>query len=48
LQHLLLELVDMLDPDGARARESKPVSAAHDCPCTKCHKELPKSRPGTV
>jgi hypothetical protein len=48
LQHLLLELVDMLDPDGARARESKPVSAAHDCVCTRCQKELLKTRTGTV
>jgi hypothetical protein len=48
LQHLLLELVDMLDPDEARARESKPVSAVHDCPCTRCQKDPTKSRPGTV
>ena len=44
LQHLLLELVDVLDPDGARARESKPVSAAPHCDCTRCQAAVPKKR----
>lgn len=48
LQHLLLELVEALDPDGARARESSPVSAAPDCACTRCQKDMPKTRAGTV
>lgn len=48
LQHLLLELVEVLDPDGARARESTSVPAAHDCACTRCQKESPKTRAGTV
>lgn len=48
LQHLLLELVEALDPDGARASESKPVPAAHDCVCTRCQKNAPKTRAGTV
>jgi len=48
LQHLLLELVVILDPDGARARDSNPVPAAHDCGCTPCQKDLPKTRAGNV
>ncbi|GAB7323477.1 hypothetical protein MBLNU13_g05924t1 [Cladosporium sp. NU13] len=48
LQHLLLELVEALDPNGSRARESKPVSAAPNCMCTRCQKNMPKTRAGTV
>lgn len=49
LQHLLLELVDVLDPEGARARESKPVAAAPHCECRQCRAvALPKSRSGNV
>ena len=48
LQHLLLELVEVLDPDGARARESTPVPGPHDCACARCQKESPKTRAGTV
>ena len=38
LQHLLLDLIDTLDPQGARvgASESKPVSAAPECVCSGC------------
>lgn len=48
LQHLLLELVEALDPDGARASGSKPVPAVHDCACMRCQKDMPKTRAGTV
>ena len=48
LQHLLLELVDALEPNGGRARESNPVSAAHDCTCSRCRKDSLKTRAGTV
>lgn len=48
LQHLLLELVDALDSDGARARESSLVSAAPNCACTRCQTGLPKARAGNV
>jgi len=48
LQHLLLELVGVLDPDGAHARDSTQVSAAHHCACTRCQKELQKTRAGNV
>lgn len=44
LQHLLLELVDALDPDRSRAGDSLPVPAAHDCSCTRCQTALPKTR----
>lgn len=47
LQHLLLELIDALDPSGARvdANVSKPVGAAPHCDCLRC-KALPKKAPG--
>jgi hypothetical protein len=48
LQHLLLELIDALDPDGARARESKPVPAAHNCACTRCQTAKSNSPNGNV
>jgi hypothetical protein len=48
LQHLLLELIDAVDPDGARAREFKPVSAAHDCACTRCEKAISNASAGNV
>lgn len=48
LQHLLLELIDALDPDGASARESKSVSAAPHCECTRCQVAVPKGRSGNV
>lgn len=48
LQHLLLELVEALDPDGARASEAKPVAAAQNCACTRCQKDMLKTRAGTV
>jgi hypothetical protein len=48
LQHLLLELVEALDTDGARARNSRPVSAAPNCPCTRCQANLSKTRVGNV
>jgi hypothetical protein len=48
LQHLLLELIEALDPDGARARDSSPVSAAPNCPCTRCQADVPKTRTGNV
>lgn len=49
LQHLLLELVGALDPDGARARESKLVSAAPHCECTPCQALVrPKDGSGNV
>jgi hypothetical protein len=48
LQHLLLELVDALDPDRARARESKPVPAAHNCACTRCQTAMSNAPAGNV
>lgn len=48
LQHLLLELVQTLDPDGARARDSRPVAASPGCTCTRCQKESQKTRAGNV
>lgn len=38
LQHLLLDLIDALDPDGARvgAQQSKRVAAAPSCTCSRC------------
>jgi len=48
LQHLLLELIDVLDPEGARvgAHESKRVGAAPGCACSQCRDALPKKMKG--
>jgi hypothetical protein len=44
LQHMLLELVEFLDPEGVRVRDTKGVTAAPDCACTCCQSALPKAR----
>jgi hypothetical protein len=46
LQHLLLELIDVLDPEGARvgAHESKRVGAAPGCACSQCRDSVQKKK----
>jgi hypothetical protein len=50
LQHLLLELIDVLDPEGGRvgAHESQRVGAASGCACSQCCDPLPKKMKGAV
>jgi len=50
LQHLLLELIDVLDPEGARvgAHESKRAGAAPGCACSRCRESFPKTMKGAV
>jgi len=50
LQHLLLELIDVLDPEGVRvgAHESQRVGAAPACACSPCCDSLPKKMKGVV
>jgi hypothetical protein len=50
LQHLLLELIEVLDPAGGRvgAHESKRVGAAPSCACSPCRDALPKRMKGAA
>jgi hypothetical protein len=50
LQHLLLELIEVLDPAGGRvgAHESKRVGAAPSCACSPCRDALPNRMKGAA